>query len=520
MICKSVLLPLKASPHSAVRLTWLSLLWRYEMGMILLRHLLGYLPVNLLQGLVGFGSVYVFTRLLSDEDYGRYALALAFMMMVHTVCLTWVEASAYRFAAKAQADNTGPTHFKTLLSLMAISFVPTLLAVGAAVTLFQDNRALWPALAILAVLMPANTLTQSALETWRAETRVARYAGLEIARVGGGFLAGVSLAYWGGLGAASPLAGMALAALVTGSIGLGMLWGRARTGRQDNAAARSYAAYGLPIAAALALDLALSSGDRFLIAYFIDAAAVGAYAAGYGLADKTVAMVFMWAGMAGSALIMARYEQDGPEAAREAATGLVRTQILLATPAALGLALVATPLAVVMIGPDLREAARHMIGWIAFGAWFNGFVIYYFSEAFQLTRRTGERALLMVIPAVLNIGLNILLLPKIGVMGAVYSTVACYALAAVLLASFGRRRFALPLPWSDLVRVALACSAMAGIVLLLDATPLSDWGALAELLTKAGAGALTYGAMVFMLDAAGARGFVKSLLRRETGETP
>ena len=35
----------------------------------------GYLPAQIVQGVVGFLTIYVFTRLLSAEDFGHYALA-------------------------------------------------------------------------------------------------------------------------------------------------------------------------------------------------------------------------------------------------------------------------------------------------------------------------------------------------------------------------------------------------------------------------------------------------------------
>ena len=39
------------------------------------RGLLGYLPANIIQGVVGVLAIIVYTRLLSPEDFGRYALA-------------------------------------------------------------------------------------------------------------------------------------------------------------------------------------------------------------------------------------------------------------------------------------------------------------------------------------------------------------------------------------------------------------------------------------------------------------
>ena len=41
------------------------------------RGVLGYLPVNIVQGVVGMLSIVVFTRVLSPQDYGVYALAFS-----------------------------------------------------------------------------------------------------------------------------------------------------------------------------------------------------------------------------------------------------------------------------------------------------------------------------------------------------------------------------------------------------------------------------------------------------------
>lgn len=66
------------------------------------RYLLGYLPVQVAQALVGFGSVAVFTRLLPADDYGRYALVIAAMSLTHILVFTWLEAAVARFHARAE----------------------------------------------------------------------------------------------------------------------------------------------------------------------------------------------------------------------------------------------------------------------------------------------------------------------------------------------------------------------------------------------------------------------------------
>src|SRR6185503_1799287 len=155
----------------------------------------------------------------------------------------------------------------------------------------------------------------------------------------------------------------------------------------------------------------LDTGDRFLIAWFLGPEAVGVYAAGYGVADKSVGLLCAWAAAAGAPMMMAAWEREGPAAVREVSRQVARTLMLVAAPAAAGLALVAQPLSEVMIGEELRTEAAQIMPWIALSGLINGFVLCYLSEAFQLSRRTGLRAALMAIPAVANVALNIVLLP-------------------------------------------------------------------------------------------------------------
>ncbi len=71
--------------------------------MKLLRHLAGYLPVQVANGIAAFGGVFVYTRLLGPDEYGRYALMFSAMALIHMLSLTSAEAAAFRFAGEADA---------------------------------------------------------------------------------------------------------------------------------------------------------------------------------------------------------------------------------------------------------------------------------------------------------------------------------------------------------------------------------------------------------------------------------
>ena len=477
--------------------------------MKLTRHLAGYAPVNIAAAIASFGGVYVFTRLLSADEYGRYAVMLSALALIHTINFSWVEAAGYRYAAEAEKDNRLSDHHRTGLGLIMRSLLLCALIMAGLTAATWHNPQYRVFLPFLALLVPLQAIVKLALESHRARQNVGRYAAIETTRLLLGFALGALLAWQTGLGALAPFAGLLVAALLLALKEGAWLANASRGGVTSLETRRQWLGYGAPIAAALVLDILLSAADRFLILWYLGEPAVGEYTAGYGVADKTVLLICAWAAMAGSPLVMSAYERGGSNAARSEARGLARTLLLLGLPAATGLALVAKPLAEAMIGPELREQATRIIPWIAFAGLLNGLLIHYFSEAFQLAKRTGERAALMIVPAVLNIILNMILLPtSLGIMGAVFATLISYAVGIILLAGFGRRHVRLPIPVTDFAKISLACAAMWPVIAVMPA-----WGGWGELLTKAIAGGFTYAVAAYSLDAGGARRFVRNFRR-------
>eukprot|EP01031_Cornospumella_fuschlensis_P015155 gene15155-18522_t len=107
----------------------------------------------------------------------------------------------------------------------------------------------------------------------------------------------------------------------------------------------------------------------------------------------------------------------------------------------------------------------------------------YFSEAFMLSKKALQRALLLLVPVITSLSLNVLLLPKFGLMGSAYANVAAYGLGMTMLAWIGRRYVALPIPLLETAKIAIACVLMAGVVLALP-----SFGAFQDLILKGGLG--------------------------------
>jgi O-antigen/teichoic acid export membrane protein len=482
--------------------------------MKLIRHLAGYLPANIASALTSFGSVYVFTRLLGADEYGRYALMFSVMALIHTVALAPGEAASYRYTAQANARGDTADHYATvralLLRSLAFAAFLTLILTVAVSHMPRYLRILpW-----IALSFPLGTIIQATLEAHRASQEVLRYVIVYSAKLLGGFAIGALVAFYTHIGAAAPFIGITCASFILCIFQAPWLMRVSKGGRPDPARIRKYYAYGLPVAAALSLDLLLSVADRFLLSVFLGEAAVGAYAAGYGVADKTILLLCAWAAMAGAPLVLAAFEERGAEAAKDEARGLVSTMLLLGLPAATGLALVAEPLAEALIGEDVRAGATQIIPWIAFAGLMNGLLMHYYSEAFHLAQKTREQALLMLIPTGANVIANIILIPIVGMIGAVIATIGSYALGILIISLRGRRYIRLPFPLLAAGKIVVACAAMWPAVILVP-----QFGSWLELFCKAAVGGVVYVAVALLIDAGGARAFVQDRLRTSS-DTP
>mgnify|MGYP001188432339 CR=1 FL=1 len=153
-----------------------------------------------------------------------------------------------------------------------------------------------------------------------------------------------------------------------------------------------------------------------------------------------------------------------------------------------------------MASPTIRSAS----------GWLSGVTTYYLLQAFTLARRTSLLIVSMSAPALANVVLNLLLIPPLGLDGALIATTVSYGLGAVAAWALGRRACPLPIPWDVLAKVAGASLAMAVCVARLPAP-----GGLLELTLKAGVGAVVYGAVVLGLDVGGLRGKLSLILRRK-----
>lgn len=419
----------------------------------LLRHSAIYLLARGLPGAINFLAIAVYTRLLAPDEYGRYALVVAGVGLVNIVCFQWLNLSVLRFLPAYPTPTTLLASVKGMYYLLAS--VITLVVLVAA---FTGVPTAWKGLTLLAlVLLWAQTWFDLNLEITRTRLQPVRYgigSGIRASTMiitGTLFLLRYPVAH-------APLAGQVIGALAGGLLLASRQWFGVRA-RIDKPIIQQLVHYGMPLTGTFALSFVISSSDRFLLAYYLNEQAAGLYAAAYDVTAQILLVVMLVVNMAAYSLAVSSLEQQGVQAAQAQLSRNIWLLVAVAVPPAMILVLFAPQISLVL-GSQFHRSASSIIPWIAVAIFLAGIRSYHFDLAFQLGKYTLGQLWVTGIAAATNIVLNVMWIPRWGITGAAWATLAAYAVALIASTVLGRKVFPVPVNWKGIMQVAAATLAM------------------------------------------------------------
>jgi O-antigen/teichoic acid export membrane protein len=126
-------------------------------------------------------------------------------------------------------------------------------------------------------------------------------------------------------------------------------------------------------------------------------------------------------------------------------------------------------------------------------------------------RRSRRIMAIVMSSAALNMILNVVLIPRVGIVGAAIATLVAYTAASLLLAAAGRHLLPVAIPWPTIARA----SAASGLMYLAVAFVLPGHRLL-TVLVRAVMGAAVYAALLLLVDA-DARKLARAALARFGG---
>jgi O-antigen/teichoic acid export membrane protein len=469
-----------------------------------LSHAAIYLVARGLPGIVAFLAIPLFSRLLTPDDYGRYAMVVAIVGLLNALLFQWLRLSLVRYMPAFRDD---PAKLKSTLLTVALAVIGTTALVAALACVLPWGRehrgiigAAWLLLAVMSLFELASEYARAVVRPWRNMVfQVMRAASF----VGAGSVFVLLGWTWQG-----PIAGMVAGMAVAVVVAWRADWRSVRLGI-DRDLLRTLANYGLPLSVTVALAVVIGTSDRFLIDLYLGDSAAGLYAVAVDFTSQSLTLLMMVINLAMFPLAVRAWEEHGPVAAKEQMRNNASMLMAVGLPCVAGMTVLAPGIAHCFLGEQFRDAAVDIIPLVALGAFLAGLKAYHFDAAFQFVHKTIYQVWIVLFVAIVNVVLNVIAIPRWGINGSAVASLAAYGLSIALTAWLGRRHLALPFPPVECLRVGLACAVMA----------VSLWSfrdntaPLAVSLQIAG-GALVYGVVLIGTDFVGLGGAVLRRVRR------
>lgn len=411
--------------------------------------------------LITFLAIAAYTRLLSPTGYGVYALVQSGAAIAYAALAQWFVFSLGRFMPEYRdRESVLRTHVAVgffLLTVIVVALTPVVLP-----RLIGDDGS--ESIVILGiVLFLAMSFCELTLTQFNMLGQPYRYILYALVRVTVATAVGLTLVA-AGMGAAGAIVGLVVGNVAVILPNVRGYWRLAGLRQLRGDLFARLARYGIPYAASGALAALINVSDRYLIQWLIDTEAAGLYAAPYDLAMRSLHVLVVVMAMASNPLIFRSWESG--DRAKTTRLILRHGELVLAAtmPVAIAFTILA-PAISILLSAEFRPAATQLMPWVAIATVLHGAQMVYFSLAFSLTKRPLRQTLTYGVGAIINIGLNLVLIPRYGLIGAAAATVAAYVFIVVASFLAGRRLFALPFPVTGALKVAFASALFTGLLL-------------------------------------------------------
>ncbi|MFS0788582.1 oligosaccharide flippase family protein [Shouchella sp. 1P09AA] len=425
---------------------------------MLTKHAFAYLLSHGIPAIVGFLGIAIYSRILSPEQYGQFALIFANAAIVNAVVFEWLKVSVLRMQKQRDVGET--TYYMTIkvafIALIVISFL-----IGIALMLFSNF--LSPSFLLLVLLLSwCQSWYQLNLSLLRAELNPMGYGKMAFIRAITGLLFAtllITLDY----GAFGLVVGLIIGLLLAVVPMNFKRWGVfVKPAQVNSTLLKQFAGYGLPLTITLLLGIIIHHSDRLIIHAMVGVEATGQYAIAYDLTEQSIFTLMLIINLAAFPIAVRALENRGEQAAKAQVRKNTRLLLGVGIPATIGFILLKDVMATVFLGAAFQETAIVLIPYIAIGALLKGMKLYAVDIVFHLTKQTKLQVIPVLVAATVNVALTIILIPSYGLEGAAMATVVAYAFAIIsswLLLM--KQQTTIPFPVKDFVKILFASAIMA-----------------------------------------------------------
>ena len=439
---------------------------------------------------------------MGAEGYGIWSQILVTVSLLAPLCTLGLSYATTRFLAPEKDKKKVSKHFSSILATtsliaLAVSVLLFILSKPLATAVFGGADATFY-IQISALLVFLTAIDQIMLNYFVGFQQIRRYSIFLILQTVGE-VALICYLVLSGFGLFGAIISLLIAGALTSVIGF--LWIRAdiKISKPSFSAIKPYLPYTLPLLPTILCYWFISLGDRYVIGYFMGASAVGIYSAAYGL-GAVLAFFHVPLGSVLFPAMVKSYENNKVPEVKTYLSYSLKLFLLLAIPSFLGLSLLSKSLLVTLATSEFAEAYM-VVSIVALATLlfhcssFNTYVLNLFKE----TKKVG---IVFGASALINVILNIILVPLMGIVGAAVATLVTFMVHLFVLSKLSSKRLSYDIDFKFIGKSIAASVPMAFVV-----WKLNPYGTVNILVSIAIAAAIYFGILTLL------RGFTREELR-------
>jgi O-antigen/teichoic acid export membrane protein len=468
---------------------------------------LSYFIVRCGNGLLAIATLAIFSRILTPDQYGEYALLIATATVLSSLSFQWLSAAIGRFYpnySERPADIMRAVSRCFWLATLGVSLLCLIaLAFLEVVEIEPLNIAL---IFLITIALGRYTI---GLQIANSQHAPMRYCLLSWTKLSAALITSVVFIYFGAAEQGALLGfllGLVLAIWLFEphpKIGLSIGMVNARVSGE-------MLRFGLPLVLNFLAIVILDFVDRFMIARLLGIAYVASYSIAYDFIQLTIGPFLNIFFLSAFPTIIHLFDAKKYDAVNEHLHDLGVKLVSFGVPLAVGISILSVDIASLLFGTEYQQDAIMIMPWLAIAIFVAVFKSYYLDVPFQLHNATKKQSYIAIVMAITNIVLNVILLPRYGLTAAAWSTLAAFTVGAFLSWAMGKSFFTMPNLNISILKVSAPIIGMALVIFLMKPLVGILW-----LIVKLVLGSFTYLVLALLFDVANFRIFLRKLLRHD-----
>lgn len=439
---------------------------------------------NLFSILRGIIVLPFIAKLLGTENYGIWSQIGVTMGLFGPVILLGLPFSLNRFLPSQKDKKKISEDFYSVLffiaGLGALVALIIFLFSGLIASFFGTQPFLIKLLGLIILFQSLNAII---LNTFRAFSEIKKYSFFSIFQsLGEAGLIVLAVIY--GLGLTGAVAALLAIRVITFLVSYPFLLKKIGLSFPRFTKLKNYLFFGVPTVISSFSYWIVTCSDRYLIGYFLGTVFVGYYSPAYTVGNIINFFAYPFIIIL-PAVLSKLFDENKLEEVKRYLNYSLKYFLIVAIPAVVGVSVLSKQIVGFLSNRPIAENAFYVTPFVAFSILLYGISSILIS-ILALVKKTKTYAKIWTGSAILNILLNIVLIPRIGIIGAAATTLLSYLFSFILVWKYSQKEIRVEINSTSLTKIVLASILMGLLVFWLN--PYELW----ETLLTIAAGAVLY----------------------------